>query len=256
MLKRLFGLLIILSLIAPPFLALETVTIAQGIADDLDAAAQQRFTAIDAEANVIATEVTELRQALSNITTSMSVIKLGIMQTLAAIAKLPNQITIPDIILPRVDLPPLLIPIPDIPAFDLITLDLGALGKYPITFPGFVIPDVSLKIPAFDLPRIPGFTIEVPILNDIKIFLQTAFQNLDQIIDALIGVTGVQKIADSAGKIATELQGFGGDLQTISSTWSDPIRRLGTIFAVWLILVWIVAVVAYFKKALDLLLDR
>ena len=70
------------------------------------------------------------------------------------------------------------------------------------------------------------------------------------------GVTGVQKIADSAGKIATEVQGFGTDLQTISSTWSDPIRRLGTIFAVWIAIVWLVLVVAYFKKALDLLLGR
>lgn len=256
MLKRLLGVLILISLLTPPFLAWATVSTAQGIANDLDAAARQRWTAIHTEAGVIVTEVEALRASLNEVTKTLNSIKQSIANTLNSIASLPNQISIPEIQLPRIDIPAIVVPIPDIPAFNILTLDLGVIGKFPIRFPGFAIPDVNLKIPAFDLPRIPAFSISVPFLNDIKAFLRDAFSNLNQIIDGVINVTGIQRITDSAGKIATEVQGFGGDLQTISSTWSEPIRRLGLIFAAWVVVVWVVLIVGYLKKAVDLLRGR
>ena len=256
MLRRLFGVLILISLLTPFFLALGIVTTAQAVANDLDAAARRRWTAINAEASVIGTEVTSLRQSLGNVTSGLTAIKQNIAQTLANIAALPAQIRIPDIQLPRIDIPTLTIPIPAIPAFNIITLDLGVIGKFPIRFPGFALPAVTIKIPAFDLPRIPAFSIDVPLLNDVRTFLRDAFSSLSQLIDGVIDVTAVQKITNSAGKIATEAQGFGNDIQAIASSWGEPVRRLGMLFAAWVGIVWIVLIVAFVRKGFDLVLGR
>lgn len=239
MFKRILGLLIIISLLMPPFLAYGTVSVARGVADDLDAAAQQRVQQIRQELATLRSSVQPLVNAFSAVRNTLNTARGRISAALLALSLIGSQITIPALTIPPITFARRTIVIPDIPPISLGTIEvLGVTITLP-SFPGFVIPDVTIGPFTLTVPTIPSFTLNVPGLETIVSGLRDAYGSLDQIISSIIDVTGVDSVITSLDKISSEVEGVVDDISSIRDRWSNPLRWLGTGVAVWLVIVWL-----------------
>ncbi|MBX3062953.1 MAG: hypothetical protein U0528_08570 [Anaerolineae bacterium] len=256
MFKRVLGLLIIVSLLMPPFLAYGTVTVARGVADDLDAAAQQRVQHIRQELVTLRNSVKPLVNALGAVRTTLNGARGKISAALMALSLLGSQITIPAITIPPITFARRTIVIPDIPPISLGTIEVLGVSITLPTFPGFAIPDVTIGPFTLTVPTIPSFTLNVPWLETVVSGLRDAYGSIDQIISSVIDVTGVDSVITSLDHISSETEGFVDDISSIRDRWSDPLRGVGIGLAVWLVIAWLALLGSVFGYGWRLLMGH
>jgi hypothetical protein len=239
MFKRLIGLLIILSLVMPPFLAVGTVVVARTAADELDATARVRFERIREEIATLRTAVQPIVNTLNAVKNTLTQIRTSINSGLNLINQIATSITIPSISIPSINFPQRTINIPDIPSISLGSIDVFGNDIPLPSFPGYTTPNVTFGPFTLSAPTIPSFSVNIPGLASAVNILRDGYNFLNQTVQSIIDMTGIEKIVTSLGKISTEVEGLGTDVGNVVSDLSEPLRWLGIGIAAWMIITWL-----------------
>jgi phage-related protein len=258
MIRRLIGLLIVVSHVLAPVLGVAGVAVARDIAADVDRAANQRLAQINNEVDNIKAAVADITSTFNNIRQAVQPIIDAINGALSVIASIPTQLTIPALVIPDIQFPRLTISLPSIPEISLgsINLPLG-IGRVNLpSFPGFSLPNVSIGPVSLVIPDLPAFNVSIPGLSTVINVLRDAYQYIGRLAKGLFDLTDIRRIITSVNNIGNEVQQFAGDLRQLGSKYGDTVRLIITGAAIWLALVFVLSVVTILPRGWQMMLGK
>ncbi len=258
MIRRLIGLLIVVSHVLAPVLGVAGVAVARDIAADVDRAASQRLTQINGEVDNIKDAVADITSVFTTIRQAVQPIVNAVNGALSVIGSIPTQITIPPLTIPDIQFPRTTISLPSIPEISLgsISLPLG-IGRVDLpSFPGFSLPSVSFGPFTLVIPDLPALNVPAPGLSTVISVLRDAYQFIGRLAQSIFDLTDIRRIITSVNNIGNEVQQFAGDLRQIGSKYGDTVRLIITGAAIWLALVFVLSVVTILPRGWQMMLGK
>mgnify|MGYP005838224213 CR=1 FL=1 len=200
MLRRLMGLILIISVLMPLILGVAGVVIARQVASDMEAATTEPRQRIDERLENMRQTVREASQAFAGISDAVASISGALGAIGNAINALTTRITIPRIVIPD------------------ISFDFG----WPL---------YRVNIPT---PDIPAFSFDVPVLTQIRNVLEDIFSVFDDLREALEAIATISTIPEDLQGITTEMQTMLSQIAQVFGQWTTTLLIIGAGLVLWM----------------------
>jgi phage-related protein len=258
MIRRLIGLLIVVSHVLAPVLGVAGVVVARDIGADVDRAANQRLAQINGEVDNIKAAVADITSTFSTIRQAVQPIINAVNAALSILASIPTQITIPSLVIPDIQLPRITIPLPGIPEISLGHIDLPlGIGRVDLpSFPGFSLPPVSFGPVSLPIPDLPAFNVSIPGLSTVISALRDAYRYIGRLAQSIFDLTDIRRVITSVNNIGNEVQQFAGDLRQIGGKYGDTVRLIVTGAVIWLVLVFVLSIFTILPRGWQMMLGK
>ncbi|GEM_PF-5327829 len=199
MLKRLTGVLILIALFLPVFGVLIGISLAQQWMTEVNSLADVRLANINGQLATIDTTITTAQRRVEEAQLSLESARTTINDAQEVVATLIGTITVPDIVLPTVQM--------TIPLFNTVV-------------------DI-------DLPTIAGFTIDAPVVNDVREVTTDALIAAEGLTTAVDDVAALGEIPAQLRDIVNEASSFASDVRDASVNWWNQARPLIICGLIW-----------------------
>lgn len=204
MLRRLLGLLMLIAALAPLLLGVVGAFGIRSLADAVTTAADTRIEAMNTQLDQIDIRIAVARDGLAEVAQIVDVVTENLTTINTSINAISTVLQIPNLDLPD------------------IRADVPVVGR------------VAIPLPEISFPA-----IELPMLADIRTFLQGTADIMRDLVRAVGVVADLRYIADDMQGAYTELTSFGQDIEEILAANSVLLIFLAAGGTIWLIILYI-----------------
>jgi hypothetical protein len=238
MLRRITGLVLIVSVLMPIILGVGSIFLVRQIVADIEDVARVPLQRMNMNLNQAKDALVSARQAFDRAVNNVASVVQKAQQVRNSITSI-----LTDIRIPRLNIPD--------PSISVPTVSVEWSSALGIRYPSNItIGSTSISIP---VPDIPEFTVPVPGLPLVKNVVRDVVGVVDDLTSAVTSITGVKALTENINDAVQQAQVLADRVEGVRERWQTTITLIVTVIVLCLVITYVALTLQVLAKGWQML---